>query len=180
MAHLLLVDDEVNILKAISRMCWNEKLLPVLPDLRITTFDSPFKAIEFATHHAVDLVVSDFRMPEMNGVAFLSRVRELQPDVPRIIVSAFADKEGIISAINDAGIFRFVSKPWDDADLKGAMGAALAHRRVRLDNQRLADELRHQRGALSAQELALRRLEAESPGITKVRWDDDGGVLLES
>jgi two-component system probable response regulator PhcQ len=180
MAHLLLVDDEINILKAISRMCWNEKVPPALPDLRITTFDSPFKAIEFATHHAVDIVVSDFRMPEMNGVAFLSRVRELQPDAARIIVSAFADKEGIISAINEAGIFRFVTKPWDDLELKSAIGAALAHRRERMENQRLADEVRHQRGALSAHELALRRLEAESPGITKVRWDDDGGVLLES
>lgn len=180
MAHLLLVDDEVNILKSISRICWNEKLLPSLPDLRITTFDSPFRAIAFATHHAIDLVVSDFRMPEMNGVAFLTRIRELQPDAARIIVSAFADKEGIISAINDAGIFRFVTKPWEDVELKAAIGAALAYRHLRLENQRLADEVRFQRGDLSAHELALRRLEAESPGITKVRWDENGGVLLES
>ena len=180
MAHLLLVDDEVNILKSISRMCWNEKLLPALPDLQITTFDSPFRAIAFATHHAIDLVVSDYRMPEMNGVAFLTRIRALQPNAARILVSALADKEGIVSAINDAAIFRFVSKPWNDLELKAAIGAALAHRHVQLENERLADDVRVQRGAMSAQELALRRLEAESPGITQVRWDEDGGVLLEN
>ena len=180
MAHLLLVDDESNVLKSISRMCWNEKLSPSLGDLRITTFESPFDAIEFAERQVIDVVVSDFRMPQMNGVAFLTRIRELQPDATRIIVSAFADRDGIISAINDAGIFRFVTKPWVDLELKGAIGAALVYRQDRLENKRLADAVRHQRGELSASELALRRLAVESPAITRVQWDEDGGVLLEN
>ena len=180
MAHLLIVDDEINVLKALCRMCWNEKLLPVLPELRITTCESPFKAIEIASHDPIDLVLSDFRMPEMNGVAFLRRIRELQPNAARIIISAFADKEGIISAINDAAIYRFIAKPWDPVELKETIGAALAHHQQLVENQTLADEARLQRGSISPHELALRQLEAESPGITKVHWDENGGVLLES
>ena len=179
MPHLLLVDDEINILNALRRVCWNEKLQPDIKDLRITTFESPFTAIEFASHHPVDLVLSDFRMPEMNGVAFLRRVRELQPNAARIIISAFADKEGIISAINDAAIYRFIAKPWDPVELKETIGAALAHHQQLVENQTLADEARLQRGSISPHELALRQLEAESPGITKVHWDENGGVLLE-
>ena len=170
MPHLLLVDDEINILNALRRVCWNEKLQPDIKDLRITTFESPFTAIEFASHHPVDLVLSDFRMPEMNGVAFLRRVRELQPNAARII----------ISAINDAAIFRFIAKPWDPVELKETIGAALAHHQQLVENQNLADEARLQRGSISPHELALRQLEAESPGITKVHWDENGGVLLES
>ncbi len=180
MAQLLLVDDEANILKALTRMCWNEKILPTLPDLKITTFESPFEAIEYATHFPVDVVISDFRMPGMNGVGLLSRIRELQPETPRIIVSAFADKEGIISAINDASIFRFVTKPWNDVELKSAISAALEYRAESLENRRLADEVRLKRGALTAEQAARRLLEIESPGITKVRWDEDGGVLLDA
>src|SRR5664279_2374329 len=180
MAHLLIVDDEINVLKALCRMCWNEKLLPVLPELRITTCESPFKAIEIASHDPIDLVLSDFRMPEMNGVAFLKRIRALQPDAARIIVSAFADRDGIISAINDAAIFRFVAKPWNEVELKGAIGAALEQRCNSLETRGLADELRIQRGLLSPQEAAMRQLEAESPGITRVHCDENGGVLLEN
>jgi response regulator RpfG family c-di-GMP phosphodiesterase len=87
--------------------------------------------------------------------------------------------EGIVRAINDAGIFRFVSKPWSDDDLKMTIMDVLAHRNLMLENQLLADEVRRQRGLISKQQLELERLELESPGITRVRWTEDGGVLLE-
>ena len=87
--------------------------------------------------------------------------------------------QGIVRAINDAGIFRFVSKPWSDADLKVSILQVLAHRDLLLENRRLANELRLKRGVISRQQLELERLEAESPGITRVRWTEDGGVLLE-
>ena len=84
-----------------------------------------------------------------------------------------------IRAINHAGIFRFVSKPWSDHDLKTAIIDVLAHRGLILENRRLADEVRSQRGVISRQQLELERLEIESPGITQVRWSEDGGVLLQ-
>jgi response regulator RpfG family c-di-GMP phosphodiesterase len=143
------------------------------------TFTSPLKALEHVREHAIDLVISDYRMPEMDGASFLTQVRELQPHSARIIISAYADIEGIMRAINDAGIFQFVSKPWSDHDLKTAIVQVLAHRALLVENHQLASEVRVQRGIISKQQQELARLELESPGITRVRWSDDGGVLLE-
>jgi response regulator RpfG family c-di-GMP phosphodiesterase len=179
MANLLIVDDEPNIVNALRRMCQNSAIPPAIPDLTITTFTSPLQALSYVTDHRVDLVISDYRMPDMDGAVFLTRVKELQPDSARIILSACTDMDGIIRAINHAGIFRFVSKPWSDQDLKAAIIDVLAHRQLLLDNRRLADEVRTQRGVISRQQLELERLERETPGITHVRWSDDGGVMLQ-
>jgi len=179
MTHLLIVDDEPHVLSALRRMLLNAAALPALPDPQLTACTSPVKALEHVANHHVDLVISDYRMPVMDGVSFLTRVKELQPDTARIILSACADMEGIVRAINEAGIFRFVSKPWSDAELKAIVVQVLAHRELLVENRRLADQVRCQEGVISRQQLELARLEAESPGITRVRWTEDGGVLLE-
>src|SRR3979409_750138 len=160
-------------------MCLNHDVAPAIPAPEVVTFTSPVLALEYLREHPVDLVISDFRMPEMDGAAFLTPARALQPSSARIIISAYADIEGIMRAINDAGIFRFVSKPWSDHDLKTAIVQVLAHRALLVENHQLASELRVQRGIISKQQQELARLELESPGITRVRWSDDGGVLLE-
>jgi len=119
-------------------------------------------------------------MPVMDGVTFLTRIKELQPDAALILLSANADIEGVARAINDVGICRFLSKPWIDAQLKAAVADALKTQALLLENRRLADEVRLQQGVISKQEIELKRLEATSPGITRVRWSEDGGVLLET
>jgi response regulator RpfG family c-di-GMP phosphodiesterase len=179
MSNLLIVDDEPNVLNALRRMCQNNAILPAIPDPSITTFTSPMQAVKYVSEHRVDLVISDYRMPDMDGAAFLTRVKELQPDTARIILSACTDMDGIVRAINHAGIFRFVSKPWSDHDLKVVILEVLAHRKLLIENRRLADEVRSQRGVISRQQLELERLEMESPGITQVHWTDDGGVMLQ-
>ena len=179
MCTMLIVDDEPNVLNALRRMLQNSAILPAIPDPSITTFSSPVQAVKYVADHKVDLVISDYRMPDMDGAAFLSRVKDLQPDAARIIMSACTDLDGLVRAVNHAGIFRFVSKPWSDPDLKAAILDVLAHRDLFIENRRLADEVRRQRGVISKQQLELARLERESPGITQVRWTEDGGVLLE-
>ena len=87
--------------------------------------------------------------------------------------------DGIVRAVNHAGIFRFVSKPWSDPDLKATIIEVLAHRGLLLENRVLADEVRAQRNVILRQKVELERLERESQGITRVRWTEDGGVLLE-
>jgi response regulator RpfG family c-di-GMP phosphodiesterase len=179
MAKLLIVDDEPNVLSALRRMCLNHDAAPAIPEPDVVTFTSPVQALDHLRHHPVDLVISDFRMPEMDGAAFLTQARELQPNSARIIISAYADIEGIMRAINDAGIFRFVSKPWSDRELKTAIVQVLAYRALLVENQQFANEVRRQRGIITEQQAELDRLELETPGITRVRWTDDGGVLLE-
>ena len=179
MASLLIVDDEPNVLNALRRMCLNRTMLPAIPDPTVTAFTSPLEAIDYLRDHPVDLVISDFRMPDMDGATFLTRVKALRPDTARIILSACADLDGIARAINEAGIFRFVSKPWSDPELKAAIVDVLAFRSLQLENRRLANEVRQQRLAISRQQLELERLERESPGITRVEWSEDGGVLVQ-
>ncbi len=182
MSRILIVDDEESILKALKRVL---TLTPCTAadkhyKLTIDTFSSPLEALEKARHTAYDLVLSDYRMPGMDGVQLLKAVREIQPDAVRMIFSGYADLNGLIAAINEAGISRFISKPWNDYELVSALAQALALRDLMLENQRLADQARLANGTISAQELEFKRLEAEEPGITHVVWDTDGSVLMDA
>jgi response regulator RpfG family c-di-GMP phosphodiesterase len=179
MSSLLIVDDEPNVLSAMRRLCQNAAILPAIPEPSITTFTSPVDALAYLSEHRVDIVISDYRMPEMDGASFLAKVKARHPDAARIIMSACSDIDGIVRAVNQAGIFRFVSKPWTDPDLKATIIEVLAHRRLLIENRELADEVRAQRDLILRQQLELERLERESPGNTRVHWTEDGGVLLE-
>lgn len=177
-SRLLLVDDEPNILRSLER-----QLRTISrgdgPAYLIETCTNPVVALQRAGEAAFDLVISDYRMPEMNGVDFLRSFRGLQPTAARLILSGQTDLAGMIGAINEAGIMRFLAKPWEEAELVFAVETALRERNLLLENQRLADELRASRGIIARQEAELRRLERESPGITRVNWDADGAVLVD-
>jgi DNA-binding NtrC family response regulator len=181
MSRILIVDDEESILKALKRVL---SLTPcVVGDktypLTVDVFSSPALALLQIDCTAYDLVLSDYRMPEMDGVQLLKAVRKIQPNAVRMILSGYADLNGLIAAINEAGISRFISKPWNDYELVSAIGQALALRELTLENQRLADQARLVNGTLTARDLEIKRLEAEEPGITHVVWDSDGSVLID-
>lgn len=181
MYRIMLVDDEPNILNALRRLFAQVQFQEMGDSrLQVETFTSPLAALQRAGDGvAFDLVISDYRMPEMDGVAFLKAFRKIQPNAERLILSGYADLDALVGAINEAQIFRFISKPWHDYELTSAVAQALAHRDLLLDNQRLADQVRLQLGVISQQEMALRRLEEESPGITKVHWGADGSVIFD-
>lgn len=180
-AHrVLLVDDDVNVLKALRRVL---SLSPCMAGskrfkLQVETYDSPHAALAAAHEHAFDLVLSDYRMPGMDGTEFLSAFRTIQPHAARLILSGYADLNGLIKAINEVGIQRFIAKPWNDYELVSAVAQVLALRDVSLENERLADLARLANGQMTPQELELKRLELEEPGIAHVEWDTDGSVLL--
>ncbi|BBO99720.1 response regulator [Sulfuriferula nivalis] len=179
MNRIMLVDDEKNILNALRRVLVSGiEINGRTESVEVEIFDTPVEALRRAEIVAFDLVISDYRMPEMSGVEFLKAFRNFQPNAARMILSGYADLAGLMSAINEAEIFRFISKPWNDFDLKSAISQALAFRKLMMENQRLADTVRLQQGQLTKQELALRRLEEESPGITKVNWGADGSVII--
>ena len=80
-------------------------------------FNNPKDAIEFLKANTPDLVISDFLMPQMNGLEFLSEVKKLHPEVSRILLTGYADKENAIRAINEVGLYRYIEKPWNNDDL---------------------------------------------------------------
>ena len=80
-------------------------------------FNSPKEALEFLVQNVPDLVISDFLMPEMNGLEFLSEVKKLYPEVSKILLTGYADKENAIRAINEIGLYRYIEKPWNNDDL---------------------------------------------------------------
>jgi response regulator RpfG family c-di-GMP phosphodiesterase len=180
MYRIMLVDDEINILSALKRALLTIPIDDLDGDRpEIETFTSARQAIGRISGKPVDLVISDYRMPEMSGVEFLAEVVRIQPDVARLILSGQADMEAVIDAINRVQIHRFIGKPWHDFELKSAVIQALAARSLVLENRRLADLVRKQYSKISRREAELSRLEAESPGITHLRRAPDGRILID-
>ena len=127
---LLLVDDEPSILSALRRL-----LRPA--GYKIHTAESGMAGLEILEREAIDLVISDMRMPEMDGAKFLEQVRNRWPETIRILLTGYADVTSTIAAINRGEIYRYISKPWDDNDLALIVREALERRRLQSENTRL-------------------------------------------
>ena len=110
-SHIVIVDDEEIVLTSLK------SFLELETNYEVHTFTSVNEALEYIKSGEVDLVISDYLMPEMDGISFLAKVRELKPDVPRIILTGYADKENAIKAINEVGLFQYIEKPWDNEDI---------------------------------------------------------------
>lgn len=108
---IVIVDDEEMVLTSLK------SFLNLESQYDVKTFTSAKDALEFLKKNDVNLVLSDYLMPEMDGISFLAKVREIKPEVTRIILTGYADKENAIKAINDVGLFQYIEKPWDNDDL---------------------------------------------------------------
>lgn len=168
--NILLVDDEPNVLKALSRL---------LKQYHLSTAGNSEEALLMAEQRQFDLVITDYKMPGINGVDFLILFKRMQPDAIRIVLSGFADLEGVQHAINEAEVFRFINKPWSNLEITTVVKNGLAHRRMLLENRALADQVRAQQKLLAEKDAIIKALEAEEPGITQVNWADDGSIILD-
>ena len=126
--NIVIVDDEELVLTSLS------SFLSLETEYNVTTFTSAEEALKHLQNSDTDLVMSDFLMPEMDGISFLAEVRKLKPEIPRIILTGYADKENAIKAINEVGLFHYLEKPWDNDNM-------LIVLRNGLEKQRLIKEL---------------------------------------
>ena len=110
-ATILVVDDEPAVVQSIATLLELETTHKVLVET------SPQRAIQVAKVNPVDLVISDFLMPELDGIRLLLEIRRLYPESTLILLTGYADKENAIRAINEVGIFHYMEKPWDNDDL---------------------------------------------------------------
>lgn len=175
MKRLLLVDDEINLLHALKRLL-NRTLAG--KNVVVEIFDDPEAALQRAGQVQFDVVVSDYRMPAMDGVTFLRCFRGIQPDTLRLILSAATDFEALVTAVNEIGIYRYLSKPWSDDDFVVTIEAAFREYERHMEERLLAQGARRFGVDESAEALEAMRLEAEEPGITHVNWAPDGSVIL--
>ena len=119
---LLIVDDEAAVLAALQRALRQR----LGAEVDMVAHTDAMLALEAARHRDFDVVISDLRMPEIDGVGFLSLVSALLPDSVRMILTGSADFHTAQSAIQDAGVFRYLTKPWDDDEVAVHVRAALA------------------------------------------------------
>ena len=170
MTTLAFIDDEVNILHAIKRLLRKK-------DWNLLTYSSPEEALaDLSGRIDIDIIISDYRMPVMNGVEMLHLLKQDCPNALRMILSGQADLQGILMAINQAEIYRFITKPWIDEDFIITLEKAIQYHALTQENLRLSLMVRQQQGQLNRQSVELRRLERDSPGITKITWSEDGSI----
>ena len=131
-ATLLLVDDEPSILSALRRLFRPE-------GYRVLVAEGGAPALELIAHEPVDLVISDMRMPGMDGAQFLERLRAVQPSAVRILLTGYADIGSTIAAINAGQIHRYIAKPWNDSDITLVVRDALRQRALEQENRRLSE-----------------------------------------
>lgn len=132
--NLLLVDDEENISRSLVRLLRQD-------NYKIFTADSGKQGLEILKQHEIGVIVSDQRMPEMSGTEFLHQVSQLYPDSIRMVLSGYTELKTITNAINEGNIYKFLTKPWDDHQLRKNVKEAFLQYEMADENKRLSRAL---------------------------------------
>ena len=107
----MLVDDEDMVITSVRAF------LQLETEFNVHGFTSPEEAAAYLRSNPVDVVVSDYLMPRMNGIQLLAKAREYQPEAARVLLTGHSDKSSAIQAINDVGLYQYLEKPWDNSQL---------------------------------------------------------------
>ncbi|MDH5546734.1 MAG: response regulator [Gammaproteobacteria bacterium] len=129
-ATILFVDDEKNILSSLKRLFRGS-------GYQVYTAESGADGLKIIEQHNIDLVISDMRMPKMDGAEFLAKVKEYNSEIVRILLTGYADMESTVDAINKGEIFKYVNKPWVDSDLLLSVKIGLERKRMKAEQDRL-------------------------------------------
>ena len=163
--RIMIVDDEENVCNALRRSLRKE-------GYELAFANQPAQALEMLRAQPADLVISDHLMPNMTGLDFLKLVRDRHPDCMRFMLTGHADMQTAINAINHGEIYRFLTKPWDDVELKVTLHLAFEQLDLERENRRLLATVRRQHDLIKA-------MEKETPGIGHLVRDADGAILIE-
>ena len=132
---ILCVDDEKNVLRALCRLFMDD-------DYEVLTAGSGKEGLKILEEHQnIQLIISDYRMPEMDGVEFLKHACERSPETIRIVLSGYADTAAVVAAINEGQIYKFIPKPWNDDELKVTINKAIEVFFLRRKNENMAEEV---------------------------------------
>lgn len=170
---VLFVDDEQNILSSIKRQLRKQ-------GYEILLANSGAEGIEILRNNSVQVIVSDLRMPEMNGVEFLNQANEISAESIKMVLSGYADIEMIMDAINKGKIWRYIAKPWEEDDLKMSVKTALDMYVAESEKKRLMDELKNMNKRLeSAVRERTWELQSKSELLNMLLENDDPTPVLK-
>ncbi len=147
---LLFVDDEKFILKSLKRV-FEETGYEIL------TAEDGQQGLRLMKDHDVSLILSDYRMPGLNGIEFLEQAREISPFATRIILTGYADMEVIMSAINEGHVYKFILKPWEEANLKLEIQKGLEYFRMKKQQDELVTTVKEQNRQLKEWNVTLEK-----------------------
>ncbi len=162
---ILCVDDDLEVLGAMARIL-------VRDGYRVLTASRPAEALKLLAEVRIAVMVSDFDMPEMDGVQLAVRSMQLQPETTRVMVTGRRDVATALAGINVAEVFRFLHKPFEVDLLRREVAAAVAHH---LTTSAIAVE----RGTVARRQQMIAALEHEHPGISLVARDQSGAYLVD-
>jgi two-component system NtrC family sensor kinase len=174
--RILCVDDEQNVLRSLTRLFLDD------PYEILTAASGAEGLLILDRSGTVPVVISDYRMPGMSGVEFLSEVRKRWPDTVRIVLSGYADTGAIVSAINEGQIYRFVAKPWNEDELRITVANALERYDLGRKNIELAEELLRKNDELTTlnRDLELRVVERTEALTTQNRLLTESLGILDN
>lgn len=175
MRKILLVDDELNVLNALQRALRQQL---GTEGLQIEAFTNPLAALQRCCECSFDVVISDYRMPELSGIEFLHTLKEIAPCTVRIMLSASTEFETVSSSIAEAQVFRYIAKPWHSEELLTNVRLALLHRDELVEQQQLASRQRSRDDMLTPQQIEAQLLDDEEPGMLNVKWGPNGEIML--
>lgn len=155
MGKIVILDDEKMVTSSFKT------LLKVEGFSDVNCFNSPFEAVEFLKNNTPDIIISDFMMPEMNGLEFLTEAKKLHPEVSMILLTGYADKENAIKAINEIGLYKYIEKPWDNDDLLFNIRNGIERSHLLSDLRVKIDELEKAKKQLEIYSTSLEELVAE-------------------
>jgi two-component system, probable response regulator PhcQ len=166
MSHkILFVDDDPFITEAFKRTLRKEPY-------EVLSANSADKALDVLSRVPVDIVISDEMMPGMRGTDFLAIVFREYPDTVRIILTGHANLDTAVRAINDGHIYRFLTKPCNEFELIVTLRQAIQHHELAAESRRLLKAFRKQN-------VVIRELEKDYPGILDVKTDSTGAIIID-
>ena len=155
LGKILYVDDDKLLTSTFSTLMKVEGFKDVV------VYNDPIKAIEYLKTNSPDLIISDFLMPEMNGLEFLREAKKLYPETSMILLTAYADKENAIKTINEIGVYKYIEKPWDNDDLIMNIRNGIERSHLLSDLRDKIKELEHAKAQLTKYSEKLEEIVAE-------------------
>lgn len=165
-AALLIVDDEPHVISSLTRALADD-------GYEITGAGGGEEALRLMESAHFQVVISDEKMPGMDGAEYLAKVKERHPETVRIMLTGHASVEATMRAVNNGEIYRFFTKPWNDLELRLSLKSAVEKYYLEEENRQLLKTVKRQ-----SQE--LKQLETLYPGISEVKRTADGAIIIDN